>query len=178
MWKTRESLIDTLRNESWAQECAKEDFWKNLADRIADDILPDFLADVADQVDEIIEIDPDLSEPRIFAMVTRYMVEFLDAQSASVRIYDPSTEQMLCFGSYPSDEETRTTYIPLENTIAGKVVKTDSDGGTHGTQAELCDRQEENPCHVSAQRKKGGHRPADFSKVGFSRRGKDEGCVQ
>jgi signal transduction histidine kinase len=124
MWKTRESLIDTLRNESWAQECAKEDFWKNLADRIADDILPDFLADVADQVDEIIEIDPDLSEPRIFAMVTRYMVEFLDAQSASVRIYDPGTEQMLCFGSYPSDEETRTTYIPLENTIAGEVVKT------------------------------------------------------
>jgi signal transduction histidine kinase len=125
MWKNRESLINLLRNEPWAQECLKEDFWKNLVDRIADGILPDFLADVADQVDEIIEIDPDLSEPRIFAMVTQYMVEFLDAQSASVRIYDPSTEQMLSYGSYPSEEEARTTYIPLENTIAGEVVKTE-----------------------------------------------------
>ena len=124
MWRNRESLINSLRSESWAQECVGAHFWKNLADRIIDGILPDFLADVADQVDEIIEIDSDLSEPRILAMVTRYMVEFLDAQSASVRIYDPSTEQMLSYGSYPPEEEARTTYIPLENTIAGEVVKT------------------------------------------------------
>jgi len=124
MWKNRESLINALRKESWAQECGNEDFWKNLVDRISDAILPDFLADVADQVDEIIEIDPDLPEPRIFTMVTQYMVEFLNAQSASVRIYDPASEQMLSYGSYPSEEETRTTYIPLENTIAGEVVRT------------------------------------------------------
>jgi signal transduction histidine kinase len=124
MWRNRESLIDSLRSESWAQDCSNAHFWKNLTDQIIDRILPDFLADVADQVDEIIEIDPDLSEPRIFAVVTQYMVEFLGAQSASVRIYDPSTEQMLSYGSYPPEEETRTTYIPLENTIAGEVVKT------------------------------------------------------
>ena len=52
------------------------------------------------------------------------MVEFLGASSASVRIYDPHTEQMLSYGSYPSDEERRETYIPLEGSIAGEVVKT------------------------------------------------------
>ncbi|MGD2124742.1 MAG: GAF domain-containing sensor histidine kinase [Desulfobacteraceae bacterium] len=113
-----------MQKEPWAHGCGDKDFWKNLRDRINGSILPDFLTEVANRVDEIIEINPDLSEPKIFAMVTRYMVDFLGAQSASVRIYDPSTEQMLSYGSYPSEEESRATYIPLENTIAGEVVKT------------------------------------------------------
>jgi len=44
--------------------------------------------------------------------------------SASVRIYDPNTGQMLSYGSHPFQEASRATYIPLENTIAGEVVKT------------------------------------------------------
>ena len=52
------------------------------------------------------------------------MVQFLGAQSASVRIYDPHAEQMLTYGSYPSKEESRATFIPLEGSIAGDVVKT------------------------------------------------------
>jgi len=52
------------------------------------------------------------------------MVEFLGALSASVRIYDPNTGQLLSYGSHPYQEASRATYIPLENTIAGEVVKT------------------------------------------------------
>ncbi|MBW2000537.1 MAG: GAF domain-containing sensor histidine kinase, partial [Deltaproteobacteria bacterium] len=43
--------------------------------------------------------------------------------SASVRIYDPETGQMLSYGSFPFHEEDRETYIPLEESVAGKVVE-------------------------------------------------------
>ena len=75
-------------------------------------MFPNFLAEVVSQVDSITEIDPDLPERQILTMATRYMVDFLGAQSASVRIYDPSTGRMLSYGSYPYQEEQRETFIP------------------------------------------------------------------
>jgi signal transduction histidine kinase len=116
-------LIEILRNEPWARSCSDEEFWDHLAANLQKTFLPDFLSEVSSQIDEIIEINPDLSEPEILTRVTRYMVEFLGAVSASVRIFDPNTGQMLSFGSHPSQETSRKTHIPLENTIAGKVVK-------------------------------------------------------
>lgn len=116
-------LIKTMRNEPWAQNCPDDEFWDHLTATLQKTFLPDFLSDISNQVDEIIEINPDLSEPEILTMVTRYMVEFLGALSASVRIFDPNTGQMLSFGSHPYQETSRKTHIPLENTIAGEVVK-------------------------------------------------------
>ena len=124
MWKNAKQLLESAQNESWAKSCEGEAFWDHLLSWVKNTVLPDFLTEVTTQVDEIIEINPDLSEPEIFSMVTRYMVGFLDAHSASVRIYDPEAEKMLSYGSYPLEEETRATFIPLEGTIAGKVVKT------------------------------------------------------
>ncbi len=117
-------LIASLQEKPWAQEYPDDGFWENLVKEINESILPNFLTEVANQIDEIIEIDPDLSETKIFSLVSRLMVEFLDAHSASVRIYDPRTEQMLSYGSYPSEEGSRETYIPLEKTVAGEVVRT------------------------------------------------------
>ncbi|MFH1122935.1 MAG: GAF domain-containing protein, partial [Pseudomonadota bacterium] len=124
MWKNPGELIRSLQKEPWAQDCVKEDFWHHLLEYLQGTLLPEFLHKISTQVDEMVEIDPDLPEPEIFGGVTRYMVEALGALWASVRVYDPVTEQMLSFGSYPSEEEARRTYIPLENTIAGVVVKT------------------------------------------------------
>ena len=124
MWKDSEKLIKALQEEHWTQGLpVQENFWNDLIEWIKEKIFPDFLAQISNQVDEIIEINPDLSEPEIFARVTRYMVDFLGARSASVRIYDPHSEQMLSYGSYPSEEESRETHIPLEGSIAGEVVK-------------------------------------------------------
>jgi signal transduction histidine kinase len=124
MWKNSEELINAIREERWAQGIPiREDFWNCLVDWVKEKIFPDFLAQTSNQVDEIIEINPDLSEPEIFATVTRYMADFLEARSASVRIYDPQTKQMLSYGSYPPQEEIRETFIPLEGSIAGEVVK-------------------------------------------------------
>jgi signal transduction histidine kinase len=124
MWKNAKQLLESAQNEPWAKSCGGEAFWDHLLSWVKNRVLPDFLTEVTTQVDEIVEINPDLSEPEIFSMVTRYMVGFLDAHSASVRIYDPEAEKMLSYGSYPLEEETRATFIPLEGTIAGKVVKT------------------------------------------------------
>ena len=124
MWKNSEELIKVIRKESWAQKIsAHEDFWVHLIDWVKEKIFPEFLAQTSNQVDEMIEINPDLSEPEIFTRVSRYMVDFLEARTASVRIYDPQTKQLLSYGSYPSQEEIRETFIPLEGSIAGEVVK-------------------------------------------------------
>ena len=124
IWRSVETLVKTIRNEPWAAGCPEELFWERLADTLQDGFLPEFLNETSNRVEAIIEIDPDLSEPEILARVTRYMVEFLGALSASVRIYDPNTGQMLSYGSYPFQEASRATYIPMENTIAGEVLKT------------------------------------------------------
>ena len=109
----------------WAKEFPpREDFWNHMMEWVEEHILPEFLTEITRQVDEIIKINPNLSEQEILTITTRYIVNFLQASSASVRIYDPHTEQMLSYGSYPSEEESRETFIPLEKSIAGEVVKT------------------------------------------------------
>ncbi len=117
-------LIKTMQKELREPDCRSDAFWNQLAATLQESTLPDFLNQISSQVDEIIEINPDLSEQEILTRVTRIMVEFLEALSASVRIYDPNTGQMLSYGSHPFQEASRATYIPLENTIAGEVVKT------------------------------------------------------
>lgn len=117
-------IIESLKQEDWINSLpVKEHVKDQLLNWVEEKILPEFLSTLSRQVDEIIDINPEFSEPDILAMTTRYMVDFLGAQSASVRIYDPSTEQMLSYGSHPYKEKTRKTYIPLENSIAGEVVK-------------------------------------------------------
>ncbi|MBN1102161.1 MAG: GAF domain-containing sensor histidine kinase [Deltaproteobacteria bacterium] len=127
MWTSVEKFIKAIQQQPWAGQCnVTEDFLTHMVKWIKEEVFPDFLAEVARQVDSIVEIDPDLSERQILARATRYMVEFLGAISASVRIYDPDTGQMLSYGSYPSQEKQRETFIPLENSVAGEVIKTNS----------------------------------------------------
>jgi len=125
MWTNVERFRRAVQQQSWAKECnVTEDFLTHMVKWIEEEVFPDFLAEVVSQVDSIVEIDPDLSERQILANATRYMVEFLGAISASVRIYDPNTGQMLSYGSYPSQEKQRETFIPLEHSVAGEVIKT------------------------------------------------------
>ncbi len=113
----------TWREETWALPVQDDAFWDHLAANLKETFLPDFLNEISHKVDEIVEIDPDLAEQEILTKVSGYMVEFLGALSASVRIYDPNTGQMLSYGSHPYQETARATTIPLENTIAGQVIK-------------------------------------------------------
>lgn len=125
MLKYLENLVDAIQQEPWAKEIsADKDFWFLMKEWIEQHVLSGLLDQVNRQVDGILEIDPELSEPQIFEKATQYIVDFLSAHSASIRIYDPYTEQMLSYGSYPSEEDRRETFIPLEGSIAGEVVKT------------------------------------------------------
>ena len=120
-----ENLIRDIRLEPWAESLPEDaEFWTHYIQWIEENLLPKFLERFARKIDEIIEIDPDLSEQEILEKATSHMVSFLGATSASIRIYDPKTEQMLSYGSYPSREETRETAIPLEDSISGEVLRT------------------------------------------------------
>jgi signal transduction histidine kinase len=124
MWKIPDRFIQSIQIKPWAQICKEQDFWNSLSEWIKDSLLPEFLDEISGRVDEITEIDPDSPDQEILSLVTRHMVDFLGALSASVRIYDPATEQMLSYGSYPPEEKSREPYIPLDGTLAGEVVKT------------------------------------------------------
>ncbi len=120
-----EYLAKEIQREPWAKGVSVgKDFWPVLMKWIDEHVLSEFLDRLIDQIDKIVDIDPGLSEPQILENATRYMVEFLGAHSGSVRIYDPQTEQMLSYCSFPSAEESRETFIPLDGSIAGEVVKT------------------------------------------------------
>ncbi len=119
-----EHLALLAQQEPWAENVsAGKDFWEALSGWIEENVVADFLSHVTRQVDEIVEIDPEMDDPAILSRATRYMVEFLNAHHASVRIYDPDSAQMLSFGSHPYEEHTRLKYIPLEDSVAGEVIK-------------------------------------------------------
>jgi len=124
-WQDPERLMNTIRQEPWGRDLpVHPELWSRLIEWMEEHVLSEFLTTFVKQVDEIVEINPELSEQEILATATHHMVDFLKADSASVRIYDPYTEQMLSYGSYPSKEEARQTYISLDRTVAGEVVKT------------------------------------------------------
>lgn len=124
MWQDIKNIIEEIKKEEWANNIPSDEiFWPNLEDCIEGFILPEFLAQFSHKIKEIIEIDPELPEKQILEKVTFHIVDYLGAQFASIRLYDPNSEQLLSFGSYPPAEEFRETSIPLDKTIAGEVVR-------------------------------------------------------
>ena len=119
-----ENLVKAVKEEPWAKDApVGDDFWALLMFWVERHFLSRFLKEVTRQIDEIVDIDPDLSERQILEQAAQYMSDFLGAHHASVRIYDPQTQQMLYYGSHSPDDETREVFIPLEGSIAGEVVR-------------------------------------------------------
>ena len=95
-----------------------------VADLIKDEMLYGYVNRLITQVEKILDIDPSLTEREILQLVARTVVENLDAEASSIRIYDPEKKEMISYGSYPGLHEDREEIIPFEDTIAGEVVKT------------------------------------------------------
>jgi signal transduction histidine kinase len=95
-----------------------------VVDLIREEVLYQYVDRLISQVETILEINPSLTEKKILQAVAKNVVEYLGAEAASIRIFDPVKEEMLSFGSYPSLSEDREEAIPFEDTIAGEVVKT------------------------------------------------------
>ncbi len=94
-----------------------------VVDLIKEKVLFHYVDQVIHQADTILDINPSLTEKEILEALTRNVVEFLGAEAASIRIYNPRKKEMVSFGSYPSGGEGREEAIPFEDTIAGDVVK-------------------------------------------------------
>jgi signal transduction histidine kinase len=79
--------------------------------------------EVIRMVEEVIGISPTLDWKEILETVAKKVVEFLHAEAATIRIFDPETDQLVVFGSYQYSETTRLKDIPVEKSVAGKVIK-------------------------------------------------------
>jgi GAF domain-containing protein/putative methionine-R-sulfoxide reductase with GAF domain len=78
---------------------------------------------LVEEVESIIEINPNLSEIEILEGAARHIVEYLGAAAASIRIFDPRKREMVSFGSYHYRGDKRQKSIPFEDSIAGEVVR-------------------------------------------------------
>ena len=82
------------------------------------------VAQVVRMVEEVISIDPTLEWKEILEAAAKKIVQFLHADGASIRIFDPETDRLVAFGSFQYYSETgRQKNIPVENSVAGKVIK-------------------------------------------------------
>jgi signal transduction histidine kinase len=119
--KLLESILADLRDKGCVlslEEIA------TVVDFVTEEVLFSYVDRLISQAETILEINPHLTEKEILETVAKHVVEYLGAEAASIRIYDPGKEEMISFGSYPSQTEAHEEAIPFEDTIAGEVVKT------------------------------------------------------
>ncbi len=123
--KVDQSLLDSVVAKLKATGCtlSLEEMTATI-DQIKEGVFFHYLDLLISQVDSILDINPSLSEREIFQAVAKNAVDYLGAERATVRIYDPATQKMISFGSYPNLEEDREEAIPLQDSIAGEVIKT------------------------------------------------------
>jgi len=95
-----------------------------VVDLITQEVIYRYVDRLISQAETIIEINPSLTEKEILETVAKNVVDYLGAEGASIRIYDPGKEEMISFGSYRVQMEDREEAIPFEDTIAGEVVRT------------------------------------------------------
>lgn len=123
--KVDQSLLDSVVAKLKATGCTLPlQEMTAVIDQIKEGVFFHFLDLLISQVDSILDINPSLSEREIFQAVAKNAVDYLAAERATVRIYDPATQKMISFGSYPNLEEDRQEAISLQDSIAGEVVKT------------------------------------------------------
>ena len=95
-----------------------------VADLIQGEIVYRYVNRLITQAEEIFSMDPSLPEEEIAKFVARAVVEYFDAEVASIWISNPERKEMIFCGSYPGLDERLKELLPLEGTIAGEVVKT------------------------------------------------------
>jgi signal transduction histidine kinase len=121
MWKNTQELVNSIQKEPWAEKFKDHDqVWTSFIQWIESTLLPRFLAQLFSHVEDIVNIDSDLPEPRILELFSRKVAEFLGACSARTRIYDRGTEESCFYGAYPSREQGEPA--PWEKSLSAEVV--------------------------------------------------------
>jgi signal transduction histidine kinase len=124
-FKIDQKLLKSIMVDLRAKGCSLSfEEVTRVVDLISEEVIHRYVDHLISQVENILEINPHLAEKEILEIVAKNVVEYLEAEAASIRIYDPGREEMLSFGSYPPQTADREEAIPFEDTIAGEVVKT------------------------------------------------------
>src|SRR5512139_1204415 len=124
-FKIDQKLLESIMEDLRAKGCTLSfEEVNRVVDLISEEVIYRYVDRLISQVETIFEINPHLSEKEILEAVAKNVVEYLGAEAASIRIYDPGKEEMISFGSYPPLTGDREEAIPFEDTIAGEVVKT------------------------------------------------------
>jgi len=119
--KLLESIIANLKEKGCSLSSEEV---ATVVELIREEVLYRYVDRLISQVETILEINPSLTEKEILQAVARSVVEYLGAEAASIRIFDPYKEEMVSFGAYPWVEEDQERTIPFEDSIAGEVVRT------------------------------------------------------
>ena len=119
--KLLESIMTNLREKGCGLSLEEV---ATVVDLIKEEVIFLYVDQVISQAETILEINPSLTEKEILQTLAKNVVKFFGAEAASIRIYDPERQEMISFGSYPSQTEDREEAVPFEDTIAGEVVKT------------------------------------------------------
>ena len=124
-FKIDQQLTQSLLSALQEKECnlSASDL-AGVIEHIKEGVLSHYIHLLISHIENILDIDPALSEREILQKVARNVVEFLGAKAATLRIYDPFRERLTVFGSFPDWETDRKADISLEDTIAGEVIRT------------------------------------------------------
>jgi signal transduction histidine kinase len=117
-------LFDFLQSSRILSGCGLTDTeMAELAGQLRKHCLSKHIEEVVRMVEEVISIDPAQEWKVILESAAKKIVDFLQADAASIRIFDPDMDRLVAFGSYQYAEAGRTKSIPLEKSVAGKVIK-------------------------------------------------------
>jgi len=94
-----------------------------LAGVIEEKYLVWFLSDIIRQAEEIMAIDPRLSQKKILKIAAKKIVTNLDAGAATIRIFDQKSLRMTSFGAFGISDYERLASVPVQNSISGLVVQ-------------------------------------------------------
>src|SRR3990170_3832394 len=119
-----EIIVNYLKsNPVLAKYNLSEQEFNDLAGYIKNYFLSAQVEEVIKMVEDVISISPTLAWKEILETVAKKVVEFLHAGAATIRIFDPETERLVALGSYQYTETDRLKDIPVEKSVAGKVIK-------------------------------------------------------
>ncbi|MDA8165824.1 MAG: GAF domain-containing protein [Desulfobacteraceae bacterium] len=112
-----------LRDHSLARKLDLSEEERAELIRAEKEYLIAFISTTIQEAEEVMGIDPRLPLKRLLEIAAARIAECVNAEAASIRLFDPKSLKMLSFGASGFGGYERLAAIPVENSIAGKVVR-------------------------------------------------------
>lgn len=124
MWRLPQSILTSLKEvEEFKKSGLLSDDNEEILRRLIGDLFYRFVDHLLLNVDEIVQINPELEMRQILQLLAENIVRYLDAKSASIRIYDSKTKEMLAYGSFMHYESRQRPTIDFADSVLGRVFR-------------------------------------------------------